>query len=367
MKSTCDSKSSISALQDSWCDFDLPSLAAREALLAIDAGSPGLWDDPNRARAVMRQMDALRDDLNLWRGLEVRIREAVELARMLEDESEEQLEAELASEVDALTAELDMAESTLLFSGPYDGEDAVLSIHAGAGGTESQDWAAMLVRMYTRWAERRGFAVQEVSVTPGEEAGIKSTTIEISGRRVYGWLRSERGVHRLVRISPFDAAARRHTSFALIEVSPLIDDDVEVAIDDKDLKLDVFRASGAGGQHVNKSSTAVRLTHLPTGLVVNCQNERSQTQNRAMALKILRGRLLELELERKEASQARLKGEHVEAGWGNQIRSYVLQPYQMVKDHRTDYETSRTDAVLDGEIDPLMDNWLRHAIDERVS
>jgi peptide chain release factor 2 len=221
--------------------------------------------------------------------------------------------------------------------------------------------------MVLRWAERHGSTVEVVDTTPGEEAGIKSTTLEIHGRRAYGWLKSERGVHRLVRISPFDAAARRHTSFALVEVSPLLDDDLAVHVDEDEVRMDVFRASGAGGQHVNKSSTAVRLTHLPTGIVVTCQNERSQAQNRATALKILKGRLIELELEKREAEQARLKGEHVEAGWGNQIRSYVLQPYQMVKDHRSGLETGKTDAILDGDLDDLMIAALRHAIGETAS
>jgi peptide chain release factor 2 len=279
-------------------------------------------------------------------------------------EEDPDLAAELQSEAEQLGTEINQAETTLLFSGEYDGYDAVLSIHAGAGGTESQDWAEMLQRMFVRWAERRGFDVSIVSTTPGEEAGIKSTTMEVAGRRVYGWLRSERGVHRLVRISPFDASSRRHTSFALVEVSPLIDDDVAIEIDEKDIRMDVFRASGAGGQHVNKSSTAVRLTHVPTGLVASCQNERSQVQNRATAMKILRARLVELELEKREVEQARLKGEHVEAGWGNQIRSYVLQPYQMVKDHRTEVESGKTDAVLDGDLDGFMVAYLRHQIGE---
>jgi peptide chain release factor 2 len=332
----------------------------------VRAAAPDLWDDPDEARAVMRKLSGLEEDLGLWQGLASRVSDTLELASLAEAEAEadDALTGELRREAARLEREVGVAESTLLFSGEYDGEAAVLSIHAGAGGTESQDWAAMLLRMYTRWAESRRFGVEVVSSTEGEEAGIKSATLEISGRRAYGWLRSERGVHRLVRISPFDSSARRHTSFALVEVSPLLDDSVHVEIDEKDVKMDVFRASGAGGQHVNKSSTAVRLTHLPTGLVVSCQNERSQAQNRTVAMKILRGRLVELELERVEAEAARLKGEHVEAGWGNQIRSYVLQPYQMVKDHRTGYETGKTDAVLDGDLDGFMEAWLRHAIGE---
>jgi peptide chain release factor 2 len=310
----------------------------------------------------LRDQSALAEDITLWRGLERRIGDALDLAQLVDPEADPELFAEVAAEADSLEAELAQAEATLLFSGPYDSRDAVLSIHAGAGGTESQDWAAMLARMFTRWAEARGFTVHEVSEMPGEEAGLKSVTVQISGRRAYGWLRSERGVHRLVRISPFDSSARRHTSFALVEVSPLLEDDVAVEVDEKDLRVDVFRASGAGGQHVNKSSTAVRLTHLPSGIVVSCQNERSQAQNRATALRILKGRLLEIELEKKEAEQARLKGQHVDAGWGNQIRSYVLHPYQMVKDHRTQAETGKAEAVLDGDLDAFMEAWLKHAI-----
>jgi peptide chain release factor 2 len=310
----------------------------------------------------MRELNSVRDDVRQWRDLERRMLDARDLAALVEPGAEDPLEAELADEAARLGAELGRAETTLLFGGEYDRLDAVLSIHAGAGGTESQDWAEMLQRMFLRWADRHRFTAEIVSTTPGEEAGIKSTTIEITGRRAYGWLRSERGVHRLVRISPFDASSRRHTSFALVEVSPLIDDDIAVALDESDVRMDVFRASGAGGQHVNKSSTAVRLTHEPSGLVVSCQNERSQAQNRATAMKILRGRLLEIELERRETEQARLKGEHIEAGWGNQIRSYVLQPYQMVKDHRTNHESGKTDAVLDGDLDGFQIAYLRHQI-----
>ena len=254
-----------------------------------------------------------------------------------------------------------------MLSGEYDSNDAVLAIHAGAGGTESQDWAEMLQRMYLRWADRAGMKTEVLDQMPGEEAGIKSTTISVAGRHAYGLLKSERGVHRLVRISPFDASARRHTSFALVEVSPILEDDVAVEIRDEDLRVDVFRSSGAGGQHVNKTSSAVRMVHEPSGIIVTCQNERSQAQNRATALKILRARLLELELERRETEQARLKGKHVEAGWGNQIRSYVLQPYQMVKDHRTDHEVGNPQAVLDGALDDFMDAYLRDQVGEAAT
>lgn len=309
----------------------------------------------------MRRLTELRDEVAGWRALEARIADACELAAMADDDDAEMADG-LRRELAAAEADAETAEQALMLSGEFDARDAILSIHAGAGGTESQDWAAMLQRLFVRWAERRRFAVDVVDMTPGEEAGTKSVTMTIAGRNAYGLLRSERGVHRLVRISPFDSAARRHTSFALVEVSPQIDDDTPVEVREEDVRVDIYRASGAGGQHVNKTSSAVRLTHQPTGIVVSCQNERSQAQNRETAWKILRARLLEVELERRESEQARLKGEHVEAGWGNQIRSYVLHPYQMVKDHRSGFETGNTTAVLDGEIDGFIDAFLRHQI-----
>jgi peptide chain release factor 2 len=339
-------------------------LEERAAQLGAEASSPSLWDDQSRARRVMSDLAGVRADIDLWSGLKSRVADARELAELVEPGSDPGMEGELEAEAARLAAALNKAETELMFSGSYDSEGAILSIHAGAGGTESQDWAEMLQRMFVRWAEDARMGVLMVATTPGEEAGIKSTTMQITGRRAYGWLKSERGVHRLVRISPFDASSRRHTSFALVEVSPLIDDSVDVAIDEKDVKLDVFRASGAGGQHVNKTSSAVRLTHVPTGIVVACQNERSQTQNRTTAMTILKARLVELELERIEAEQARLKGQHVEAGWGNQIRSYVLHPYQMVKDHRTGAETGKTDAVLNGDLEMFQVAYLRHQIGE---
>ena len=249
-----------------------------------------------------------------------------------------------------------------MLSGPYDHDDAILAIHAGAGGTDSQDWAEMLQRMYLRWAESRGFDTEILDLTAGEEAGIKSVTIAVSGKYAFGYLRSEKGVHRLVRLSPFDAAHRRHTSFALIEALPQVTmDEADIEINPGDIKLDVFRSSGAGGQNVQKNSTAVRITHIPTGIVVTCQNERSQTQNREFAMRILRARLLELKQAEKEEERAILRGEYTKAEWGSQIRSYVLHPYQMVKDHRTDHETGNTQAVLDGELDSFMEAYLRAA------
>ncbi len=293
-----------------------------------------------------------------WRAFRRQIRDALELAR-LDDPS---LRAELEVEVAAIEREVETRSFTAMLSGRYDDDDAILAIHAGAGGTDSQDWAAMLERMYLRWAEKRGFETEMLDRSEGEEAGIKSVTIAVDGKYAFGYLRSEKGVHRLVRLSPFDAAHRRHTSFALVEILPQVAmDDPEVEIAASDLKVDVFRSSSAGGQNVQKNSTAVRLTHLPTGLVVICQNERSQAQNREFALRILRSRLLEIKKAEKAEEVAVLRGEYTKAEWGSQIRSYVLHPYQMVKDHRTEFERGNTQAVLDGDLDAFMDAYLRMA------
>ncbi len=293
-----------------------------------------------------------------WRRLEQRLRDARELASPDDDSLRPDLEAEIA----AIEVELVKRTRQAMFSGPYDAGDALLAIHAGAGGTDSQDWAAMLQRMYLRWAERHRFATDILDLSEGEEAGIKSVTIAVEGKYAYGYLRAEKGVHRLVRLSPFDAAHRRHTSFALVEVLPQVAmDDPEVQIDPADLKIDVYRSSGAGGQNVQKNATAVRITHIPTGLVVTCQNERSQVQNRENAMRVLRARLLELKRAQKEEEIAILRGEYLKAEWGNQIRSYVMHPYQMVKDHRTEFETSNITAVLDGDLDEFMEAYLRSA------
>ena len=295
-----------------------------------------------------------------WRGVEKQASEVAELIS-LEDSS---LQPEIQSEVEKLTSCLDEMELEAAFSGEYDSRNAILSIHAGAGGTESQDWAQMLMRMYLRWAERRGYESEILDISQGEEAGVKSVVIGVNGDYATGYLKSEHGVHRLVRLSPFDADHARHTSFVLVEVLPEAEADVDVKIAPDDLKVDVFRSSGPGGQHMQKTSTAVRLTHLPTGLVVSCQSERSQHQNKEIALKILRSRLLDLEQEKRAEERARLKGKRIAAGWGNQIRSYVLHPYKMVKDHRTDYQTSDTDAVLDGELDDFITAYLRSRLGE---
>jgi len=297
-----------------------------------------------------------------WRGLEGKLNDVAELmALSAEDES---LQSEIEKELDEIAAQLDTLEFQLSLGGEYDDRNAILAIHAGAGGTESQDWAEMLMRMYLRWTERRGYEAEVLDTSPGDEAGIKSTVIAVNGEYAYGYLKSEHGVHRLVRLSPFDADHARHTSFALVEVMPEAGEDIDLDVSPEDLKIDTFRSSGPGGQHMQKTSSAVRITHLPTGLVVTCQSERSQHMNKDFALKILRARLLEKELEKREAEKARLKGKRIEAGWGSQIRSYVLHPYRMVKDHRTDYETTQAEAVLDGELDGFIDAYLRSTIGE---
>lgn len=317
---------------------------------------------PERAQRMAQELAALKETVSTWDTFQRQVQDALELLELAEAEEDEETIAAVAQDVEALEKELKRRELQLALSGPHDKGDAVLSIHAGAGGTEAQDWAEMLLRMYTRWAERQGYEVEITDMTPGEEAGIKSVTLTVRGPYAYGYLKAERGVHRLVRISPFDASARRHTSFALVEVVPLIEDEIEVKIDPKDLRIDVFKAGGPGGQHVQKNATAVRIVHLPTGITVQCQSERSQHQNREMAMRILKAKLYALELEKREQELARLKGEHVEAGWGNQIRSYVLQPYRLVKDLRTGYETGNVEAVLDGEIMPFIEAYLQTLI-----
>ena len=306
----------------------------------------------------MKQYNTVKAEVDSWSGFSRRLSDALELVQ-LDDES---LRADLEAEISAIETELEKRSFTAMLSGKHDQDSAILAIHAGAGGTDSQDWAAMLERMYLRWTEQRGFQTEILDITEGEEAGIKSVTISVGGEYAFGYLRSEKGVHRLVRLSPFDAAHRRHTSFALVEVLPQVAmDEAEIEIDPSDIKMDVYRSSGAGGQNVQKNATAVRITHIPTGIVVTCQNERSQTQNREFAMRILRARLLELKQAEKEEERAVLRGEYTKAEWGSQIRSYVLHPYQMVKDHRTDHESGNTQAVLDGDLDEFMEAYLRQA------
>ncbi len=315
---------------------------------------------------MLRAADGLRDELEAWNGLISRADELAELAELAAESADADLEAELEAEFKGIEADYQRMRTSLLFSGEYDDSDAFISISAGAGGTEATDWAEMLLRMYLRWCERRGFGTEIVDRLEGEETGIKSATVSVQGRRAYGWLRAEAGVHRLVRISPYDSQSRRHTTFVQVEILPEVAEAAEVEeIPDDELKVDTYRAQGAGGQHVNKTDSAVRLTHIPTGIVAQSQNERSQHQNREAAMKILRARLLERRLEEREAEIRELKGEHVDAGWGNQIRSYVLHPYQMVKDHRTEHETGNTTAVLDGDLDAFMVAELERVATER--
>jgi peptide chain release factor 2 len=310
----------------------------------------------------MRDLSGLREQVTTWHTLAQSVADASELLEMAVESDDPELIAEIAADAERLRKQYEALEFHLALGGPYDRNGAILSIHAGVGGTEAQDWAQMLMRMYLRWIERKDYSGEITNQLEGEEAGIKTVTIEVGGPFAYGYLKAERGVHRLVRISPFDSSARRHTSFALVEVLPVLEDELAIEVKSEDVKMDVYRSGGAGGQHMQKNSTAVRLTHIPTGIVVTCQNERSQLQNRESALKVLRGKLVDLELQRVEEEQARLKGKHVEAGWGNQIRSYVLQPYQMVKDMRTDVEIGNTGAVLDGEIDPFIQAWLKEQV-----
>jgi peptide chain release factor 2 len=310
----------------------------------------------------MRDLAGLREQVTTWHTLTQSVADASELLEMAVESDDPELIAEIAADAERLRKQYEALEFQLALGGPYDRNGAILSIHAGVGGTEAQDWAQMLMRMYLRWIERKDYSGEITNQLEGEEAGIKTVTIEVGGPFAYGYLKAERGVHRLVRISPFDSSARRHTSFALVEVLPVLEDELAIEVKSEDVKMDVYRSGGAGGQHMQKNSTAVRLTHIPTGIVVTCQNERSQLQNRESAMKVLRGKLVDLELQRIEEEQARLKGKHVEAGWGNQIRSYVLQPYQMVKDLRTDVEIGNTGAVLDGEIDPFIQAWLKEQV-----
>jgi len=319
------------------------------------AASPDLWNDPQAAQSLLRELAALRAEVEGLTTLAARVDDALELAEM----KDESLRDELEAETEQIEEELRSRELAAMLSGPYDRHNAILAIHAGAGGTDAHDWAAMLQRMYLRWAERHGYKTEILDYTPGEEAGTKSITIAVNGPNAYGYLRSEKGVHRLVRLSPFDAAHRRHTSFALVEVLPQVEDEVEVEINPKDIRIDTFKAAGAGGQNVQKNATAVRITHIPTGIVVSCQNERSLTQNKENALKVLKARLLEIRQREQEEKMAELRGEYTKAEWGSQIRSYVLHPYQMVKDHRTGYEVGNAQAVLDGDLDGFIEAYLK--------
>jgi len=325
--------------------------------LQLKSEDPEIWNDSAAAQSLMKKIAELREEIEPFQQLHRRAKDAQELSE-LDDES---MRDDLTAEVDAIEAETNRRQIGALLSGPYDKGNALLTINAGAGGTDSQDWASMLERMYLRWAERRGFKTEILDRNEGEEAGIKSVTVAVDGRYAYGYLRPEKGVHRLVRLSPFDSAHRRHTSFVQVEVLPEVsDDDLSVQINPDDLRIDIYRSSSAGGQNVQKNATAVRITHLPTGIVVSCQNERSQMQNRENAMRVLRARLTEIRREEQDKQLSELRGDYVKAEWGSQIRSYVLHPYQMVKDHRTEHEVGNTGAVLDGDIDSFIEAYLKN-------
>ena len=340
--------------------FDLAAKEAEMTAIEQESLAPGFWDDQQTAQRKMQQMSDLRTLVDAWNALQRRAADGAELLAMADDDPE--MLAELEGEADALVVELEQREFDLALSGEHDKEAAIFSIHAGAGGTEAQDWAQMMLRMYLRWAEQHHYKTTVTDLTEGEEAGVKSVTVEVDGDYAYGRLKAEKGTHRLVRISPFDSGNRRHTSFAKVEVLPALDEDIDIEINPNEIEMDVFLSGGAGGQSVQKNATAVRLRHLPTGIVVTCQNERSQLQNRESALKVLRGKLYEIEQAKLDAEKAAIKGENVQADFGSQIRNYVLHPYQMVKDLRTDVETGNTGAVLDGELDPFIEAWLKQQV-----
>jgi peptide chain release factor 2 len=347
-------------LSESEKDLGLDAKRARLAELEKLASDPSLWDDQNEARKVTSELALVKDDIDLLDGLEARLSDVEVLFELGRDEADDSVEAEVEAGLAALITEFDALELRSLYSGEHDERDAVCEVHSGAGGTDAQDWAEMLLRMYLRWGERRGFTVELEEVTAGQEAGITSATFIVRGRYAYGLLVGEKGVHRLVRISPFDAQARRHTAFASFEAVPFLEEaSEEVAIDEKDLRIDTYRSSGAGGQHVNVTDSAVRITHLPTGIVVSCQNQRSQHQNKDVAMKILAAKLAEKAREDRRAELEAIAGEQREVAWGSQIRSYVLQPYQLVKDLRTSHESGNVQAVLDGDLDGFMEAYLR--------
>jgi peptide chain release factor 2 len=340
-------------------DFDLPARQREIDTLTEQSSNPDLWDNPGEAQGILQRLTRLKQEVDEWNDLDARLTSVAELIDLAMTEEDESLRSETTAELEACARQVERLEFALLLSDRYDDRDAFLSIQAGTGGTDAQDWAEMMLRMYTRWAESRNFQTTVIDVSPGDEAGIKSATLELRGPYAYGYAKAEAGVHRLIRLSPFNSARTRQTSFARVEIMPEVDDAPEVEISLDDLRIDVFRSGGHGGQGVNTTDSAVRLTHIPSGLVVVCQNERSQIQNRETAMRVLRGRLLERELQRQREEQSKLRGEYRQANFGNQMRTYYLHPYTLVKDHRTDEETSNVQAVLDGGLEPFIEAFLR--------
>lgn len=351
-----DAQQTLADLSES---LDLEGRKKRIAEIDEIISAPDFWNNPEGGQAIMQEKKRLESKVDKYNALAGKMEDLEVMIELAKEEPDADLEQDIVDTLSEITKELDAFELETILNGDYDDNNAILSIHPGAGGTESQDWAEMLYRMYVRWAERHGYKVEVLDYLDGDEAGIKSVTMLIEGENAYGYLKSEKGVHRMVRISPFDASGRRHTSFTAVEVMPEVENDTTIEIDDKDLKVDTYRSSGAGGQHVNKTESAVRITHIPTGIVVQCQNERSQIQNRATAMKMLTSRLVEEKIKQQEAEIARLQGEQQDIGWGSQIRSYVFHPYTLVKDHRTNFEKGNVGAVMDGEIDEFINAWLK--------
>ncbi len=329
-------------------------------------GEPTFWDDPDKAQKINQELNDIKTGVDKYKHISQKFEDMQILWEMGMEDKDESVCSDVENEIKEIEEAMEQLELELLLSGKYDANNAILTLHAGAGGTEAQDWTQMLLRMYGRWAERNGFTVETVDLLPGDEAGVKSVTLMIKGHNAYGYLKSEKGVHRLVRISPFDANARRHTSFSACDVMPEIDDDVEIDINMADVRVDTYRASGAGGQHINKTDSAVRMTHIPTGIVAQCQNERSQLQNREQCLRLLRARLFELEMEKKEKELASLEGDQQKIEWGSQIRSYVFHPYNLVKDHRTNEETSDVQGVMDGDINRFIEAYLHAKANHQI-
>ena len=346
--------------------LEVSSKEEKIAELEYKMGEPTFWDDAEKAQQINQELNDVKISVDKYKHLVTKYEDVETLWEMGMEEKDDSVEEDVQAGIAEIREGIESLQLEVLLSGPYDANNAILTLHAGAGGTEAQDWTQMLLRMYGRWAERHGFSVVTADLLPGDEAGVKSATLFIKGHNAYGFLKSEKGIHRLVRISPFDANARRHTSFSACDIMPEIDDAVEVDINMADVRVDTYRASGAGGQHINKTSSAVRMTHIPTGIVVQCQNERSQLQNREQCLKMLRAKLFELEQEKKEAELAKLEGDQQKIEWGSQIRSYVFQPYTMVKDHRTNAETGNVQAVMDGDLDMFIRAYLSAKANQEI-